>query len=202
MQDGAEIAKAVETWLAQFERALTTSDTALLSRLFVRDSYWRDVLAFDWRIRTITGADNVQRELLETAARSRPAAFEIAADRTPPRRVTRAGAETIEAIFKFETAKGRGSGVVRLIPQSGNARLTRPGRCSPHSTRSRVTKKSPGVSATTARPIRAISADRIGSTCGKRLPRTGSRSGRSGYRWRTGRTVGCGLSRTIAGSTR
>src|SRR5580698_1041726 len=121
MQDGAEIAKAVETWLAQFERALTTSDTALLSRLFVRDSYWRDVLAFDWRIRTITGADNVQRELLETAARSRPAAFEIAADRTPPRRVTRAGAEIIEAIFKFETAKGRGSGVVRLDSQSGNA---------------------------------------------------------------------------------
>src|SRR5580692_8897405 len=121
MQDGAEIAKAVETWLAQFERALTTSDTALLSRLFVRDSYWRDVLAFDWRIRTITGADNVQRELQETAARSRPAAFEIAANRTPPRRVTRAGTETIEAIFRFETAAGRGSGVVRLHPQSGQA---------------------------------------------------------------------------------
>ena len=126
MQDAVSLAKTVETkaveiWLAQFERALTESDAASLSRLFVHESYWRDVLAFDWRIRTITGADNVQRELLETAARSRPAAFEIAADRTPPRRVTRAGAEIIEAIFKFETAKGRGSGVVRLDSQSGNA---------------------------------------------------------------------------------
>ncbi len=35
--------------------------------------------------------------------------------------MTRAGAEIIEAIFKFETAKGRGSGVVRLDPQSGKA---------------------------------------------------------------------------------
>src|SRR3984957_2686711 len=121
MQDDTEIAKTVETWLAQFERALTESDAALLSRLFVRDSYWRDVLAFDWRIRTITGADDILHELQETAARSRPAAFEIAGNRTPPRRVTRAGAETIEAIFRFETASGRDNGVVRLDPQSGNA---------------------------------------------------------------------------------
>jgi thioredoxin reductase len=126
MPGNADIARtieavAVETWLAQFERALTMSDAASLSRLFVRESYWRDVLAFDWRIRTITGADNIQHELQEGAARSRPAAFEIAANRTPPRHVTRAGSETIEAIFRFETANGRGSGVVRLDPESGKA---------------------------------------------------------------------------------
>ncbi len=124
MQDAADIAKTVGTWLAQFERALTQTDAALLSRLFVRDSYWRDVLALDWRIRTITGADDILHELQEGAARSRPAAFEIARNRTPPRRVMRAGTETIEAIFRFETANGRGSGVVRLDPQSGNKAWT------------------------------------------------------------------------------
>jgi thioredoxin reductase len=126
MQDAVDLAKTVETktveaWLAQFERALTQADTASLSLLFMRESYWRDVLAFDWRIRTITGADDILRELLATAAQLRPAAFKIANDRTPPRRVTRAGTETIEAIFRFETANGRGSGVVRLDPQSGKA---------------------------------------------------------------------------------
>jgi thioredoxin reductase len=121
MPDRTDIAKTVETWLAQFERALTESDMASLSQLFVRDSYWRDVLAFDWRIRTITGADHILHELQENAAQSRPTAFKIAGDRTPPRRVKRAGAETIEAIFRFETANGRGSGVVRLDPQSGKA---------------------------------------------------------------------------------
>jgi thioredoxin reductase len=122
----ADIAKtvetvAVETWLAQFEQALTQPDAVLLSQLFVPDSYWRDVLAFDWRIRTISGADDILHGLQEGAARSRPAGFKIAGDRTPPRRVTRAGAETIEAIFQFETAQGRGSGIVRLDPQSGSA---------------------------------------------------------------------------------
>jgi putative flavoprotein involved in K+ transport len=39
--------------------------------------------------------------------------------RTPPRCVMRAGVETIEAIFAFETAEGRGNGVVRLMPAAG-----------------------------------------------------------------------------------
>jgi len=34
--------------------------------------------------------------------------------------VTRAGTNTIEAIFKFETAQGRGSGILRLIPDDGD----------------------------------------------------------------------------------
>jgi len=35
--------------------------------------------------------------------------------------VTRAGTGAIEAIFRFETAEGRGSGVLRLIPDAGDA---------------------------------------------------------------------------------
>src|SRR5579863_4512736 len=104
MGDDADInaveTEAVENWLDQFERALTESDAALLSRLFARDSYWRDVIALSWRIRTIGGADDILHELRQSAKRSHPAAFKLAADRTPPRRVRRAGAETIEAIFQ------------------------------------------------------------------------------------------------------
>ena len=114
----AEIAQ-VETWLTQFERALTQPDVKLLASLFADETYWRDVLALSWRIVTIDGADAVLRALRENAAQSRPHNFRIATDRTPPRRVRRAGAEIIEAIFRFETAKGRGSGVLRLDPQSG-----------------------------------------------------------------------------------
>jgi putative flavoprotein involved in K+ transport len=40
--------------------------------------------------------------------------FAIAEGRTPPRRVQRAGIDVIEGIFRFETAVGRGFGVVRL----------------------------------------------------------------------------------------
>jgi putative flavoprotein involved in K+ transport len=41
--------------------------------------------------------------------------FAVAEGRTPPRRVKRTGIDIIEGIFKFETAVGRGFGVVRLL---------------------------------------------------------------------------------------
>src|SRR5262245_48385969 len=57
------------------------------------------------------------------AGRARPTGFKIDRHRTAPRNVTRAGTDAIEAIFSFETAEGRGSGVLRLTAASneGNA---------------------------------------------------------------------------------
>ena len=49
-------------------------------------------------------------------ARTKPTNFSIPAKRTPPRWVSRAGTQTIEAIFEFDTAFGHGNGVVRLVP--------------------------------------------------------------------------------------
>ena len=97
--------------------------TRRLASLFHADSYWRDVLALTWRIQTVGGADAIVSELDAHAARARPSGFRIDPRRTPPRRVTRAGTEAIEAIFCFETAEGRGSGVVRLTPDAEDGTL-------------------------------------------------------------------------------
>ncbi len=118
MLSGAEIA-AVETWLARFEHALRCRDGDALEALFVRDSFWRDVLAFSWRIETAAGAHALTRELLADAERVRPSGFAIDPNRAPPRRVTRAGTDAIETIFGFETAQGRGSGMLRLTQDAG-----------------------------------------------------------------------------------
>ena len=56
-------AAAAESWLAQFERALAEPDDVLLKTLFHADSYWRDVLALTWHIKTVNGADAILREL-------------------------------------------------------------------------------------------------------------------------------------------
>jgi Pyridine nucleotide-disulphide oxidoreductase len=113
-----DIATAVQMWFAQLQQALTAADQVRLKSLFVADSYWRDVLALTWRITTINGADAIVGELLARADDAEPADFAIDQDRTAPRRVTRAGADAIEAIFKFATKNGRGSGVVRLTPDA------------------------------------------------------------------------------------
>jgi thioredoxin reductase len=111
-----DVERAVTQWLGAFEKALCQADESSLKALFHADSHWRDVLALSWRIDTVSGRDALSREMRVGARRARPAGFVIDPDRTAPRRVTRAGTEAIEAIFKFETAEGRGSGVLRLTP--------------------------------------------------------------------------------------
>jgi putative flavoprotein involved in K+ transport len=115
-----DISVAADNWLAQFEDALARPDDGALKTLFHPDSYWRDVLALSWNIQTTNGADAILKELQAHAGRAAPSGFAIDPDRAPPRKVTRAGTSAIEAIFKFETAQGRGNGIVRLTPEAGD----------------------------------------------------------------------------------
>jgi cation diffusion facilitator CzcD-associated flavoprotein CzcO len=115
-----DISVAVENWLTQFDDALARTDEGLLKTLFHADGYWRDVLALSWNIQTINGADAILIELKARAASALPCGFAIDPDRRAPRQVTRAGTSSIEAIFKFETAVGRGSGIIRLVPDAAD----------------------------------------------------------------------------------
>ena len=116
-----DISIATENWLAQFEQALAEPADVPLKTLFHPDSYWRDVLALSWNLQTINGADAILKELKLHAGRAIPRGFCIDPDRAAPRRVTRAGTHAIEAIFRFETAQGRGNGILRLIPTPATA---------------------------------------------------------------------------------
>jgi hypothetical protein len=117
------IATIADDWLAQFERALAEPDDVLLKTLFHPDSHWRDALALTWHIRTVNGSDAILKELKAHVGRANPTGFRTDPRRTAPRRVTRAGTNAIEAIFRFETAEGRGSGVLRLVPDAADGRM-------------------------------------------------------------------------------
>jgi len=118
-----DIALAARDWLAAFEAALCGDDAAL-AQLFHSDSYWRDVLALSWTLQTINGAPGILAELKRLAPQAALHKLQVDPERAPPRRVTRAGTSTIEAIFKFETKLGRGHGIMRLIPdERDNNRL-------------------------------------------------------------------------------
>ena len=109
---------AAITWLAGFEAALTHQDADAAAALFLADGHWRDVLAFTWELTTTSGAAGIAAVLQDAIARTQPRAFRLEPDRSPPRRVTRAGRDCIEVIFHFDTAFGEGHGVVRLIPDT------------------------------------------------------------------------------------
>lgn len=103
-------------WLAAFSDALSRGEQDRLASLFQRDSHWRDVLAFTWHLTTVNGASELATALCGAQSKTKAIHFEIDPDRTPPRLVHRAGDETLEAFFWFETALGRGSGIFRLVP--------------------------------------------------------------------------------------
>ncbi|TMJ22661.1 MAG: NAD(P)/FAD-dependent oxidoreductase [Alphaproteobacteria bacterium] len=113
-----DISVAAESWLAQFEGALANASE--LQALFHGESYWRDVLALSWNIQTINGADAIVRELQARCRSAAPTNFQIDQGRAAPRRVTRAGTPSIETMFKFETADGRGNGILRLTPDAAD----------------------------------------------------------------------------------
>jgi putative flavoprotein involved in K+ transport len=98
MADGG----GVKDWVARFGAALTAGDATAASELFADECYWRDLVAFTWNIVTVEGRDGVRDMLAATLERTAPSGW----------RITEEGDG--EAWLAFETAVGRGLGVVRL----------------------------------------------------------------------------------------
>ena len=122
MLTNSSVTAAAEAWLDAFGAAIASGEAARIAELFARDCHWRDILAFTWDLRTTSGAAAIADCMVPSLARMAPREVALAASRTKPRRVTRAGVETIEAIFAFETRVGPCNGVVRLVSEGGAPR--------------------------------------------------------------------------------
>ncbi len=66
------VSAEVDQWLASFEEALTAGDTAAVSELFGDRSFWRDLVAFTWNIKTVEGPAGVRDMLDRTLAHTKP----------------------------------------------------------------------------------------------------------------------------------
>jgi putative flavoprotein involved in K+ transport len=119
---GQSLHATVEAWLREFEAALGSAQADRIAGLLAGECHWRDILAFTWDIRTCSGAEVITARLAPTLAAARPHGLALAAGRTPPRRLARAGIDCIEAIFTFQTTTGPCTGVVRLISEDGATR--------------------------------------------------------------------------------
>ena len=105
----------VEQWLERLDAALQSHNRTAVAALFAPDGHWRDLVAFTWSITPSQGSDDIAALMVAKQATAKTRGFAIAEERTPPRRMQRAGIDVIEGIFKFETEVGRGYGVVRLL---------------------------------------------------------------------------------------
>ncbi|WP_456599271.1 flavin-containing monooxygenase [Blastococcus sp. SYSU DS0616] len=105
-------AQRAERWLADFADALRACDVARAAGMFAATSFWRDLIAFSWNITTVENPAGVSDLLTQTLERTDPSSFTVA---EPPEEAD--GVTT--AWFTFETAVGRGTGLVRLVEEDG-----------------------------------------------------------------------------------
>lgn len=98
----------VDAWLADFESALAVRDIERAVSMFAVDSFWRDLVAFTWNLKTMEGRDSIAAMLTERVAPTDPARFRT---REAP---SDDGDGVVSAFIEFETAVGRGVGHLRL----------------------------------------------------------------------------------------
>ena len=115
-QAARQARRFAEDWLAAFETALVSRDAARIGVLFHQDCHWHDILAFTWHLTPIEGRGNVATRLAAEQERIGAHGFHLPPGRKPPREVKRLGIDSVEAIFEFKTADGRGAGIIRLSP--------------------------------------------------------------------------------------
>ncbi|OBJ42933.1 FAD-dependent oxidoreductase [Mycolicibacterium mucogenicum] len=107
----------VEAWLANFEAALAAQDIDGVVGMFAVDSFWRDLVAFTWNIKTVEGRDQIAGMLRARLTDTTPSGFRT-------REPATADGDVTSAFIEFETATGRGSGHLRLRGDEGWTLLT------------------------------------------------------------------------------
>ncbi|KAJ5129120.1 hypothetical protein N7526_007286 [Penicillium atrosanguineum] len=122
-EPSADVIRAiVSDWLNQFKQLVTEAKFEDAHALFREDAWFRDFLTFTWDFRTVAGREEIlefvaqgqeSRQLTSLEAR-RDGHFQPALQRVSP------SLYWIESMFDFETSIGRGSGVIRLVPDQAD----------------------------------------------------------------------------------
>ncbi|HWL96944.1 MAG TPA: NAD(P)/FAD-dependent oxidoreductase [Nocardioidaceae bacterium] len=109
--------KRVAAWLAEFEAALSARDVDRAAGLFATTCFWRDLVAFSWNLTTVEDREGVTDLLRNTLDHTDPSGF------TTTEPVDEADG-VITAWIAFETAVGRGEGLLRLNDEGAWTLLT------------------------------------------------------------------------------
>ena len=103
----AGTASPADHWLAEFGQALEQGDIDRATGMFADQSFWRDLVAFSWNIVTVEGPAGVRGLLEGTLETTRPTGWRTTEEPTEADGI-------VTAWIEFETAVGRGNGLLRL----------------------------------------------------------------------------------------
>ena len=112
-------------WLSRFGDALDLADPELLADCFVDDGYWKDILAFSWEYRTLSGHDEIRERFVATMSDAGPHSVRRTSHRSGARLLKRSARPVIEAFFDFDTKVGRANGFVRILVDETDAQASK-----------------------------------------------------------------------------
>jgi putative flavoprotein involved in K+ transport len=99
----------VTAFLGKFDGALAAGNIAAAVDMFGVESYWRDLIAFTWNIKTMEGRDQIRDMLTDCLKRVKPRDWRVAEGEV--------ATETdgiLESWISFETDIARGYGLIRI----------------------------------------------------------------------------------------
>ena len=104
----------VDEWVSSLRQLLSGSPESC-TRLFLKESYWRDLLCMTWDFRTLQGPDQIAR-FIECSKGG--VITGVSLEESVPHKVPQSAhfgdIEVVQAFLKIETSNGRGEGFVRL----------------------------------------------------------------------------------------
>jgi putative flavoprotein involved in K+ transport len=108
MLDTAPTAR-MTAFLGKFEAALAAADIDAAVAMFAADSYWRDLVAFTWNIKTMEGRDQIRDMLVHCLGSVKPRDW-----RVPEGEIVTEADGVLESWISFETEIARGYGFIRI----------------------------------------------------------------------------------------
>lgn len=94
-------------WLQKFGSALERGDINAAAGLFEPDGFWRDLVSFTWNLKTCEGRAEIKAMLAAVLSQVKPSHWALHGPVLSKKEIT-------ESWFTFETALGRGIGMVRF----------------------------------------------------------------------------------------
>jgi putative flavoprotein involved in K+ transport len=99
----------IAAFLGKFDAALAKGDIDAAVAMFGAESYWRDLVAFTWNIKTMEGRDQVRDMLTHCLKQAKPRDWRIAEGE-----VATEADGVLESWISFETEIARGYGLIRI----------------------------------------------------------------------------------------
>jgi putative flavoprotein involved in K+ transport len=112
----AQAPAAMARWVRDFGAALEAGDAAGAAALFAPQSWWRDLMAMEWHLRTHSGPAAIAALLATRLPVLRPRRVRLLEGWPAPRRVVRGGGTPcLEGFIGWESAHGPVEAALRLV---------------------------------------------------------------------------------------